>query len=111
MNANAKRILVWSIVAVAVGVGLTLAFMPRPVTVDLITVLPAPMEVTADEEGETRVHDVFVLSAPVAGRLRRIDAHVGDPVLAGETLLARIEPADPTFLDPRTIWEKMDPRP
>jgi HlyD family secretion protein len=60
------------------------------------------MEVTADEEGETRVHDVFVLSAPVAGRLRRIDAHVGDPVLADETVLARIEPADPTFLDPRT---------
>lgn len=102
MNANAKRILVWSIVAIAVGVGLTVAFMPRPVTVDLITVIPAPMEVTADEEGETRVHDVFVLSAPVAGRLRRIGSHVGDPVLADETVLARIEPADPTFLDPRT---------
>lgn len=102
MNANAKRILVWSVVAIAVAVGLTIAFMPRPVTVDLITVIPAPMEVTADEEGETRVHDVFVLSAPVAGRLRRIDAHVGDPVLADETVLARIEPADPTFLDPRT---------
>jgi HlyD family secretion protein len=38
----------------------------------------------------------------VAGRLRRIEAHVGDPVVANETVLARIEPVDPAFLDPRS---------
>jgi HlyD family secretion protein len=60
------------------------------------------MTVTVDEEGETRVHDVFGLSAPVAGRVQRIEAHVGDPVVANDTVLARIEPMAPAFLDPRT---------
>ena len=48
------------------------------------------------------MHDVFGLSAPVAGRVQRIEAHVGDPVVANDTVLARIEPVDPAFLDPRT---------
>ena len=60
-----------------------------------------PLVVTVDEEAETRVRDVFVLSAPVTGRLRRIEAEVGDRVIAGETLIAQIEPADPEFLD---LW-------
>ena len=102
MTANSKRILIWTLIAAAIGVGLTVAFMPRAVTVDLVTIQPAPMLVTVDEEGETRVHDVFVLSAPVSGRVRRIESHVGDPVTANETVLARIEPGDPAFLDPRT---------
>lgn len=102
MTANRKRILVWTIIAVLVASGLTVAFTPRAVTVDLTTVEPAPMVVTVDEEGETRVHDVFVLSSPVAGRMRRIAAHVGELVVADETVLASIEPGDPTLLDPRS---------
>jgi HlyD family secretion protein len=73
--------------------------------VDLIVAQAGPMRVTADDEGETRVHDVFTLSAPVTGRVRRIEAHVGDPVAANETVLARIEPGDPEFLDPRSEAE------
>jgi len=102
MTATSKRTLVWIAIAALIGLGLTFAFAPRPITVDLIDVERSPMQVTVDEEGETRVHDVFVLSAPVSGRVRRIEAHVGDPVVADETVLARIEPGDPTFLDPRT---------
>jgi HlyD family secretion protein len=63
------------------------------------------MRVTADDVGVTRVHDVFTLSAPVTGRVRRIEAHVGDPVVANETVLAQIEPGDPEFLDPRSEAE------
>ncbi len=102
MTATSKRTLVWIAIAALIGLGLTFAFLPRPITVDLIEVERGPMQVTVDEEGETRVHDVFVLSAPVSGRVRRIEAHVGDPVVADATVLARIEPGDPTFLDPRT---------
>jgi HlyD family secretion protein len=105
MSAQAKRLLMWSIAAALVAGGLLLAFRPQPVTVDLVTVEIAPMRVTADDEGETRVHDVFVLSAPVTGRVRRIAAHVGDPVVANETVLASIEPGDPEFLDPRSEAE------
>lgn len=102
MSANGKRALIWTVVAAIVGLGLAAALVPRPVTVDLVTIEREPMMVTVDEEGETRVHDVFVLSAPVTGRVRRIEAHVGDPVIANETVLARIEPGDPSFLDPRS---------
>lgn len=101
MTANGKRLLMWTAAALLVAVALALAFTPRPVSVDLVTVAKGPMVVTVDEEGETRVHDVFTLSAPVAGRIRRIEAHAGDTVVANETVLAQIEPGDPTFLDPR----------
>jgi HlyD family secretion protein len=92
----------WALLALVVGIALMVAFAPRRVMVDLITVERGPMVVTVDEEGETRVHDVFTLSAPVAGRVRRIELHVGDPVVADETVLAEIEPGDPTFLDSRS---------
>jgi HlyD family secretion protein len=101
MTANGKRLLMWTAAALLVAVALALAFTPRPVSVDLVTAAKEPMVVTVDEEGETRVHDVFTLSAPVAGRIRRIEAHAGDAVEANETVLAQIEPGDPTFLDPR----------
>ncbi len=102
MTANQKRIMIWAALGLLIAVGLLFAFMPRAVTVDLVTIAPGPMVVTADEEGKTRVHDVFVLSAPVAGRVRRMEAHVGDAVVAHETVLAQIEPGDPTLLDPRS---------
>jgi HlyD family secretion protein len=79
-----------------------LAFAPERITVDVVEAEIGPMIVTADYEGDTRIHDVFTLSAPVAGHLRRIEVHVGDEVIAGETVLAEIEPGDPTFLDPRS---------
>jgi len=45
------------------------------------------------------------LSAPVAGRALRIEAHVGDEVIADETVVAEIEPIDPAFLDVRSEAE------
>jgi len=102
VTANTKRIVIWSAVIGIIVVGLALSFMPRAVMVDLVEIRPRTILVTLDEEGETRVHDVYTLSAPVSGRVQRIDGHVGDPVAADETVLARIEPGDPSFLDPRS---------
>ena len=102
MTANTKRIAIWSVVIGIIVIGLAFSFMPRAVMVDLVEIAPGPLVVTLDEEGETRVHDVYTLSAPVAGRVQRINWLVGDPVTANETVLARIEPGDPSFLDPRS---------
>ena len=102
MTANTKRLLIWSVIVGVIVIALALSFRPRPVMVDLVEVEPGPLVVTLDEEGETRVHDIYTLSAPVAGRVQRIEWHVGDPVTASDTVLAMIEPGDPSFLDPRS---------
>jgi HlyD family secretion protein len=81
------------------------AFRPQPVPVDFTEVQRGRLTVTVDEEGETRVRDVFVLSAPVAGRARRIEIEAGDEVVAGETVVAEIEPVDPSLLDVRSERE------
>lgn len=77
------------------GLGLlaaaVLMFRPAPVAVDLTTVTRGPLEVTIDEEGQTRVVDRYTLAAPVAGRVARIQAREGDPVAVG-TIVAWISP-------------------
>ena len=102
MTANQRRITLWALLGGSVLTGLFFAFRPQAVPVDMLTVARGELVVTVDEEGETRVRDVFVLSAPVAGRMQRIEAEAGDEVKAGETVLAEIEPVDPTFLDFRS---------
>ncbi|MCB1759432.1 MAG: HlyD family efflux transporter periplasmic adaptor subunit [Gammaproteobacteria bacterium] len=102
MSAHAKRILLWSLLGLALAASLIWAFIPKPIAVDMMTMQLGEMTVTVDEEGETRVRNVFVLSAPINGRALRIDAEVGDEVLAEQTRIAEIEPIDPTLLDPRS---------
>jgi HlyD family secretion protein len=58
--------------------------------------------VTVDEEGMTRVKNRYVVSAPVAGQLRRIDWKAGARVKAGKTELAVLETSGADFLDART---------
>jgi len=97
-----RRWLFWGGLVLLLAIGLVVAFRPRPVIVDLVTVERGSLVLTVDDEGETRVHDIYRLSAPVTGRLRRVDLHAGDPVTALETVVAQIEPIDPAFLDPRS---------
>jgi len=105
MTLRQRRVALWIALGVLVAAGLAYAFAPRPVPVDLVTVERGPLTVTLDEEGETRVRDVFVLSAPVAGRARRIEVEVGDLVTGGESVVTEIEPIDPSLLDVRSERE------
>ena len=56
---------------------------------------------TVDDDGKTRIKERYIVSSPLGGRLDRIELDPGDPVVAGETLLATIEPNEPELLDPR----------
>jgi HlyD family secretion protein len=96
------RIALVVIVLAAIGVW---AFRPQPVAADFATVERGPLEVTVEEEGRTRVRDRYVVSAPLPGRMRRIELEPGDPVVGGKTVLARFQPADPVLLDVRTRTE------
>jgi HlyD family secretion protein len=97
-----RRLTLWSILGLALLGALAYSFMPQPVPADLVEARHGTLLITIDDEGETRVRDIYVLSAPVAGRALRIEAEAGDEVVAGETVVAEIEPIDPAFLDPRS---------
>lgn len=75
---------------------------PRPVAVEVAAVSRGPLVVTVDEEGMTRVRNRYVVSAPVAGQMRRIDWKAGAVVQAGRTVLAVLESAGADFLDTRS---------
>jgi HlyD family secretion protein len=102
MHANLRRLVLWGALGALIVLGLALAFRPQSVAVDTANVARGTLVITVEDEGRTRVHDIYVVSAPVTGRLRRVEAHVGDPVTKLETVLAEIEPIDPSFLDPRS---------
>jgi HlyD family secretion protein len=80
---------------------LAMAFWPGTAEIDGASVVRGPMQVTIDEEGETRVRDRFVVSAPVAGRVERIELEPGDPVVRGKTVVARLRPAAAPLIDLR----------
>ncbi|MGH7959927.1 MAG: efflux RND transporter periplasmic adaptor subunit [Opitutaceae bacterium] len=75
---------------------------PRAVQVEVSAVSRGPLVVTVDEEGMTRVKNRYVVSAPVAGQLRRIDWKAGAVVEAGRTVLAVLETSGADFLDARS---------
>ena len=75
------------------------AAWPAPVPVEVAAAGRGPLRVTVDQDGKTRIHDRYVVSAPLSGRLVRIGLRPGDEVKAGQTILAVIEPRDPDLLD------------
>ena len=104
-QAGWRRLWFWLPAFIALAGALAWLFRPQPVSVDLATVVRGPLQVSVSDDGETRVRDMFVVSAPLAGHMRRIELEAGDSVVAGETIVARIEPSDPSFLDRRSEAE------
>ena len=98
-----RRLWFWLPLAAVLGVVLIWLFYPRAIAVDVVAAKQAPLRVIISDEGETRVRDLFVVSAPITGFMRRIDLEPGDKVTAGNTVIARIDPAEPGLLDARTL--------
>jgi HlyD family secretion protein len=102
--ATRRRWWRWLYVIVPVAL-IALAMRPKPLRVDAAPLTRGPLRVTVDEEGRTQVKRRYVVSAPLAGKLLRIELHAGDRVNEG-ALLARLVPADAPLLDPRTRAEQ-----
>ncbi|CAN5470009.1 HlyD family efflux transporter periplasmic adaptor subunit [soil metagenome] len=92
---------IWPLIAVAMVGMIVWAFVPKPVEVDLARVSRGLMRVTVDQDGKTRVKERYAISAPLMGRLIRVDLDPGDPVEAGKTVVAAIVPTPPELLDAR----------
>src|SRR6185436_6538637 len=91
----------------ALGVAMLLAwtFAPRPTEVEVATATRGHFETTIDEDGKTRLHDRYVVSAPLAGLLTRIALREGDAVTAG-AVVATLTPVLSPMLDERTLREQ-----
>jgi len=93
------------LVLLVVGGLLVYGFWPVPISVDVVQAKRGTFQVTVNEDGKTRIREKYIVSAPVSGNLFRIKLQEGDPIKADQTVLARIEPGDPTLLDARAEAE------
>lgn len=92
-----KRHLIYSAIIAVIVLVTVIALIPNPVPVEIETVARGPMRVTVDARGETRVRERFAITAPVSGRVSRIDLREGAVIAEGEQV-ATIAPAP---IDPR----------
>jgi len=99
--SSPRRIVIWSVAGLVIAVILTVLLIPDPVPVDVAAVNRGQVRVILDHEGRTRAREPFTVSAPVAGRLLRIELEPGDPVVARQTALATFQPSQPVPLDAR----------
>jgi HlyD family secretion protein len=102
MTPNTRRTLLAAALGLLVAAALVWSFWPRPVPVEIASVTRGAMRVDVSDEGRTRVREIYQLSAPVDGRLLRVEVHAGDMVEGGKTIVAELLPTAPSFLDVRT---------
>jgi HlyD family secretion protein len=81
----------YAILALLVAALLFWALVPKPLPVEAVAAEVGLMRATIDEDGEVRAHDRYVVAAPVAGRLVRIELREADTVRQGQ-VVARLAP-------------------
>ena len=95
MSDKRRRLRLALIITVLLALSAVVAvpvLRPAALRVETARAARGPLRVTIDAEGKTRVRDLFTVTAPVTGLLKRIELRRGDTVGAGATL-AIIEPA------------------
>ncbi|QDT02115.1 putative efflux pump membrane fusion protein [Rubripirellula lacrimiformis] len=95
----------WWIVIAGIGGLIAYGFIPQPIEVETAAPTIGSLAISVNDDGETRIREKYVLSAPVSGKMLRVELDAGDPVMAGQTEIARIQPSDPSLLDARTRAE------
>jgi len=100
-----RRNKILSMLGIAALAGLAAwALRPQPIAVEAAAAASGAFEQTVSDDGKTRVRDRYVVSAPLAGRLDRIELKAGDPVEQNQ-IVAVLTPVAPAFLDARTVRE------
>ncbi|KZL17972.1 Macrolide export protein MacA [Pseudovibrio axinellae] len=81
------------------------ALQEKPILVETAKITRGDLIVTVEEDGKTRVKEVYKVSAPIAGRVDRSLLDVGDQVIHGKTVVATINPLTTPFMNARTKAE------
>ena len=96
-----KKQLYLGLTAGLLAIMIILGFVPDPINVSVVRVIKGPFAVYVEEEGQTRLIDRFIISAPMAGYARRVDFKVGDKVQRGDVVI-EMEPLRADMLDSRS---------
>ncbi|KZK89775.1 Macrolide export protein MacA [Pseudovibrio sp. Ad5] len=106
---NGKYVKRGAYIAVALLVLLLIgwALREKPISVETAKVTRGDLIVTVEEDGKTRVKEIYKISAPIAGRVDRSLLEVGDKVSRGETTVATINPLTTPFMNARTKAEAL----
>jgi len=94
----------WGVGATALAVVAVLvwaAYRPRPIDVETAPVAEGRFEQVIEEDGQLRLRQRYLVTAPTAAQLQRPTLKVGDVVKAGE-VVAVLAPAAPGMIDART---------
>jgi HlyD family secretion protein len=105
LKRRSRRVRVFWIGAAAVAsIAIALSMAPESIEADIARVDRGDVRVEVVDEGRTRMHDVYVVSAPVTGRVLRVEVEPGDEVAAG-AVVARMSRAAAGFLDTRSYLQ------
>ncbi len=94
----------WLLIGLALWVGAALlyaAYRPRAILVEVAQVTSGRFEQVIEEDGQLRLKNRYVITAPTLAQLQRPTLQVGDVVRAGH-VVARLAPAAPQLIDART---------
>ena len=76
----------------------------KPILVEMTATIRAPLRVTVDEDGKTRIRDRYVVAAPLGRKIAADRTGSGRPCDGrGDDCWPAIEPQDPELLDPREL--------
>jgi HlyD family secretion protein len=102
-----KRSLGYAATAAVVVALLAWWAWPEPRIVETARASRGPVQVTIEEDGETRAIDRYGVASPVAGRLLRVMLREGDAVKAGEAV-AEIAPLPISAADRDMLEAKLE---
>lgn len=105
LQRRSRRVrIVWIVAALVAVVAIGASMLPKAIEADIVKVDRGDVRVEVVDEGRTRMHDIYVISAPVTGRVLRVDVEPGDTVAAGD-VIARMSRAAAGFLDTRSALQ------
>lgn len=100
MMKPTRQQILWAAGAAALALLAWLALREPVQMASVARVARGPLEQSFVEEGKTRIKQRYLVTAPVAGLVRRIALRPGDKVRAGQPV-AEIDPSSSALLDPR----------
>jgi len=100
-GAARRRWLIGGVAVLVLAAILWAAYRPRPLDVETATVAEGRFEQAIEEDGQLRLQQRYLVTAPTAAQLQRPVLKVGDGVKAGD-VVAVLAPAAPGMIDART---------